>query len=173
MSDWPNYGVENAKPVRRGVSKDGASLPFPSNHTHTPVGSTKCWQNLRSRGQCVAAWGKGREQDKTRHQLSMATYHPPPSLQLEGSIAALLTKRNLNWRAWNEFAHLCAQAYNFFPHSVWVAILLNTWNKHQSSQPLPTLSLMVPLHGEEVTGCHLFLTSGRVHVLGWLGTEPI
>lgn len=36
MSEWPNHeGVENAEPVLRGVSKDGASLPFPSKHTHT------------------------------------------------------------------------------------------------------------------------------------------
>lgn len=36
-SEWPNHGMENASAGLRGVSKDGASLPYPHNHTHT------CW----------------------------------------------------------------------------------------------------------------------------------
>lgn len=36
-SEWPNHGMENANAGLRGVSKDGASLPYPHNHTHT------CW----------------------------------------------------------------------------------------------------------------------------------
>lgn len=48
-SEWPNHGVENAEPVLRGVSKDGASLLSPPT-THTPVGSAKRWQSLCSRG---------------------------------------------------------------------------------------------------------------------------
>lgn len=60
MSEWPNYeGVENAKPMLRGMSKDGVSLPFTSKLPHTPASSTKHLQSLYSWG-CLPT-GRGEE----------------------------------------------------------------------------------------------------------------
>lgn len=84
-SEPPNYeGVENAKPMLIGVSKDGASLPFRSKLPRTPAGSAKRLQSLHSRG-CVSA---GREEERRRHWLAVAPC-TPPSFHLEGGIAAL------------------------------------------------------------------------------------
>lgn len=86
MSEWPNYeGVENAKPMLKGVSKDGAPLPFPSKLPRAPASSAKHLHSLRSRGWRVSA---GRGEGRRRHRLAMAPC-TPPSLHLEGDIAAL------------------------------------------------------------------------------------
>lgn len=59
MSEQPNYeGVENAKPMLRGVSKDGASLPFLSKLPRTPASSAKLLQSLHSWGWWVSAGGE-------------------------------------------------------------------------------------------------------------------
>lgn len=45
MSEQPDCeGLENAKAMLRGVSTDGASLPFPSKLSCTPAGSAKYYK---------------------------------------------------------------------------------------------------------------------------------
>lgn len=96
MSEQPNYeGAENAKPMLRGVSKDGA-LPLcpssPNCHTHLPV-LQSAWEAWAS--QDVLA---GRE----REEGGIVWLWPQAlPLALGRRYGCSLTKRNLNWRSWS------------------------------------------------------------------------
>lgn len=81
-------GVENAKPMLRGVSRDGASLPFASKLPHAPASSAKHLQILRSSG-CVSRKGRG---------ISWLWPHAPPH-PCTWKEVLLLFNINLNWRA--------------------------------------------------------------------------
>lgn len=96
VSERPNYeGVENAKPMLRGVSQDGALPLCPSSpdcHTHLPA--------LQS------AWDAWASQDVSagREAASSGPWPWPQALPLalERRDGCSLTKRNLIWRAWSE-----------------------------------------------------------------------
>lgn len=94
MSEWPNCeGVENAKPMLRGISKGGVSLPFPSKLLHKPASSTKHLQSLHSWG-CLSAC---RREEKRSWPWPHVLPHPYTRKVL------IIFTRNLNWRAWSDF----------------------------------------------------------------------
>lgn len=95
MSEQPNYeGVENAKPMLRGVSKDGASLPFLSKLPRTPASSAKHLQTCTLEDGACRQAGRGKEEASA----GRGPMHSP-ILALGRRHCCSLTKTNLNWRA--------------------------------------------------------------------------